>query len=290
MSVLALALILVSAGCHASWNYLAQSSRDKFAFSWAFSLVASVLYLPLALYFGLTADLSAEAWLFIAGTILLHAVYFYALNQAYTHGDLSLTYPIARGSGMMLVPILAAVALDERISFQGALAIAVILSGIFIAHMRGAPGAWLTESKRAFADRGTRYALLTGLTIACYSVWDKHGVSLSPAPFYAYFIFLSWVFLGGMDVLLHRRPALKQMCKERKREIVAAGVLAPLAYGLVLTALTFSRVSYVAPARELGIVIGAVMGIVIGGEPHGKNRIIGACLIAGGVIALALFP
>ena len=191
---------------------------------------------------------------------------------------------------MMLVPILAAVALDERISLQGALAIAVILAGIFIAHTRGGTGLWLTVSKLAFADRGTRYALLTGLTIACYSVWDKHGVSLSPAPFYAYFIFLSWLFLGGLDVLRRRRPALKQMFKERKREIVAAGILAPLAYGLVLTALTFSRVSYVAPARELGIVIGAVLGIVIGGEPHGKNRIIGACLIAGGVIALALSP
>lgn len=290
MSVLALALILVSAGCHASWNYLAQSSRDKFAFSWAFSLVASVVYLPVAIYFGLTVDLSAEAWLFIAGTILLHAVYFYALNQAYTHGDLSLTYPIARGSGMMLVPILAAVALDERISIQGALAIAVILGGIFVAHLRGATGTWLMESKRALTEPSTRYALLTGLTIACYSVWDKHGVSLSPAPFYAYFIFLSWLFLGGIDVLLHRRPALKQMYVERKREIIAAGVLAPLAYGLVLTALTFSRVSYVAPARELGVVIGTAMGIVLGGEPHGKNRLVGASLIAAGVIALALAP
>lgn len=290
MSILALALILVSAGCHASWNYLAQSSRDKFAFSWAFSLVASVLYLPVALYFGLTVTLTTEAWLFILGTILLHAVYFYALNQAYTHGDLSLTYPIARGSGMMLVPILAAIALDERISIQGALAILVILAGIFIAHQRGGVRTWLTDSKRALGDRGTRYALLTGLTIACYSVWDKHGVSLSPAPFYAYFIFLSWLLLGGIDVLLRRRPALKQMFVEHKREIVAAGVLAPLAYGLVLTALTFSRVSYVAPARELGVVIGAVMGIVIGGEPHGQNRIFGASLIAAGVIALALAP
>ena len=290
MSLLALALILVSAGCHASWNYLAQSSHDKFAFSWAFSLVASVLYLPIALYYALTVELSAEAWIFIAGTIVLHALYFYTLNQAYTHGDLSLTYPIARGSGMMLVPVLAAVALDERISIQGIIAIIAILAGIVIAHLRGTTGVWLTETRRAFNEPSTRFALLTGLTIACYSTWDKHGVSLSPAPFYTYFVFLSWLLFGGVDVLTHRRPALGHLFAKRKRAIIAAGVLAPLAYGLVLTALTFSRVSYVAPAREFGVVIGAVMGIVIGGEPHGKNRLFGASLIAAGVIALALAP
>lgn len=289
MTPLALGLVLCSALAHASWNFLTKLSEDKLVFSWCFTALASVLYLPLALVFLAAAPPPAIGWAFVWGTMLLHIVYFYLLNRAYTHSDLSLVYPVARGTGIALIPIAGAAILGEQVSFPAAAAILTILAGVLLVHARGPGKLALLGAGATLREPGTRFALATGLVIATYSVWDKRALSFVPPPVLNYAAFLAQALVAA-PLAWRRRPALAREWARRKRAIVAAAVLSPLAYLLVLVALTFSRVSYVAPAREFGIVVGTALGMLALKEPYGANRLLGAALITAGVLGLALAP
>src|SRR5579883_2868271 len=116
MTALALTLVLASAVAHATWNYLAKSSRDTFAFTWGFTTVASLVYLPIAIVVSSARPPPASALVFVAVTVALHLVYFALLNASYARADLSVVYPVARGTGIMLIPVGAAFLLGERVS------------------------------------------------------------------------------------------------------------------------------------------------------------------------------
>jgi len=287
VTVLALVLVLASALAHATWNYLAKASHDKGAFMWAFVALSSVIYLPVAGYFASASPVPPEGWIYAVGTMLLHIAYFSLLGAAYAREDLSAVYPVARGTGIVLVPLVAAVTLGERVSSAGALAIAAIVAGIVVAHIQGSGWPAIAGLARSFGSKGSRLALLTGVTIAAYSTWDKRGVSLVNPLVYIYFVFLGQA-LAGAPRALWRWTALRREIRERKGAIVAAAVLSPLAYLLVLVALTFSQVSYVAASREVGIVVGALLGATVLREPHGRNRLLGSAAIVAGIFGLAL--
>ncbi|MGH2350712.1 MAG: SMR family transporter [Chloroflexota bacterium] len=288
MTVVALGLVLSSGLAHAGWNYLLRTSGDKLVFSWCFTALASVLYLPLAAFFAIRSPVPPSGWAFILGTMALHILYFQFLNRAYTHGDLSLAYPVARGTGVALIPLGGVLLLGEQVSLPAVAAIAVILAGVLLVHTRGIRRRAL-HTIGAALEKGTVYAFATGLTIAAYSLLDKRALSVVPPPVLNYAIFLAQAMVVS-PVALRRREALRREIAERKGAIVAAAVLSPLAYLLVLAALTFSRVSYVAPAREIGIVVGALMGTFLLREPYGASRLLGSALITTGVITLALAP
>ncbi len=287
MTLLALALVLASAFAHATWNYLAKSSRDKAAFMWCFVTASSAIYLPGVVYFAVRNPVPPVGWVYAVGTMLLHVGYFTLLSAAYSHEDLSVAYPVARGTGIALVPVVATLLLGERVSPVGGLAIVAIVAGIVVAHTKGSGWQAIVGLARSFRSRGTRYAFLTGLCIAAYSTWDKQGVGLVHPVVYNYFPFLGQA-LAMAPFALARPGAIQVEVRERKWAILAAGVLSPLAYLLVLTALTFSQVSYVAASREVGIVVGAVLGTVVLKEPHGRNRLLGSAAIVLGVLGLAL--
>ncbi len=235
----ALTLILLSAAAHATWNYLYKLTPEKALFSWSFCALASLLFLPLGLGVLVTVGLPWPGPVYLAGT-MLHALYFAFLGRAYAQGDLSLTYPVARGTGVLLTPLLGALFLGESVSPVAVLGIATIVGGLLVVHGVVRPAKVLA----ALRAPGARAALATGLVIAGYSVWDKQGV----------------------------------------------GIVSPLAYLLVLVAMTVARVSYVAPAREIGIVFGTALGVVLLREPAGRLRLLGAALITLGVVILALAP
>lgn len=290
MTGVALALVLASAFAHAAWNFLTKRSRDPLVFSWAFTATAAVLYLPLAATTALVRPVPAEGWLYIGGTMAFHIAYFFLLSLAYRHGDLSLVYPVARGSGIALIPLIAVLVLGEHVSPGGATAIIAIVLGVFLVHLRGFRPSSMAALRAHVRDPGLLYALATGVIIAAYSTWDKRGVGLVAPPLYNYFVFLSQGLAAAPVVLGRGRTTLVQEWRLHQRSIIAAAVLAPLAYLLVLLALTFSRVSYIAPARELGIVFGALLGTIVLGEPYGRYRVAGSLLIVAGVFSLALAP
>jgi drug/metabolite transporter (DMT)-like permease len=285
MPIAALALVLAAAGVHATWNFLTKASADPLVFSWAFAAAAALLYLPLVLLVAPLAPVPLEGWRFVAGTVLLHLGYFVALAAAYRAGDLSLVYPVARGSGIALVPLVGALALGERVTLGGALGIAAIVAGVVSVHLGDLARFGL---RRALAAPGLRLALLTGAFIAAYSAWDKAAVALVAPPLYNYAIFAGLAVSLAPYVLLRRRAVLVGEWRERRRAVLLAAVCSPLSYLLVLFALTFSPVSYVAPAREVAVVIGALLGVAVLKEPHPGARLLGAALVAGGIALLTL--
>jgi drug/metabolite transporter (DMT)-like permease len=288
MTLLALLLLLGSAAAHSTWNYLAKASGDKTTFTWCFVALAAVIYLPVAVGVGIVQPMPPQGWLYAGGTALLHVAYFSLLGAAYARADLSVVYPVSRGTGIALVPIVAVVALGERVSAAGAAAIAVIVAGVLVAHTHGLGRAALGKTLSAVRSRGSLLALLTGLVITTYSTWDKLGVGIVNPLLYGYFVFLG-PGLFGVTRLLARRKAAAAEIRRNRRGIVAAAILAPLAYFLVLFALTFSPVSYIAPAREIGIVVGAILGATVLKEPNARYRLLGSGVIVAGIAGLALF-
>jgi drug/metabolite transporter (DMT)-like permease len=196
-------------------------------------------------------------------------------------------YPIARGTAPILVPILAALFLGERLSGPAVAGIGMVVLGTVAIHTRSLGWPSAGAIGEVLGHLGTRYALLTGLVIAAYSSLDKYGVSLVRPALYAYLLFagLSAILL---PVVLRRRSELIREWKLRRGSIVVVGLLAPTSYGLVLLALTLAPVSYVAAAREISVVLAAILGAMVLHEGYGRQRLLGSTAIAAGLMLLVL--
>jgi drug/metabolite transporter (DMT)-like permease len=285
MTGLAVALVLSSAVIHATWNYFAKRVGGGATFIWLISVCNAVIYAPLAIFMfvrtGTTLSLPQIAYM--GGSALLHVTYFTLLSRGYRAGDLSVVYPLARGTGPMLSTVAAIVLLGERptpVALAGAVMIGL---GVFI--LTGDP----RKFRESGASKGIMYALLTGCVIAGYTIWDKQGVSvlLIPPLLYDWTGNLLRIVLLTPHALRHR-DELRLHCFTHLKQAILVGTLSPLSYILVLTALTFSPVSYVAPAREISILIGAALGARLLSEGDTVRRLAAASVMVVGVVALAL--
>ena len=289
MTGFAITLVLISAVAHSTWNLLVRRAATPELFTWWMAMAVTVLGAPIAAYVLITDPPDATGWAFVGGTIVLHTGYFTFLGRAYRTGDLSTVYPVARGLGIALIPAVAFLAIGESVSWPAGLGIALIIAGIFaVASGRQRAGASWQGLVRT---PGLVYALLTGLTIAGYSVVDKQGVKhVYPL---LYVILLTTGGGTGMLLTLRRqysRAAFENELRRHWRAIVIAGVLQTAAYGLVLFALRVSPVSYVGPFREVGVVFGVIMGAAVLKERVTRLRLAGAAVIACGAVAIALAP
>jgi len=285
VSSFALALVLGAAVLHATWNLLAKRAVADVPFLWLAYLVGAVFFAPFAIGILVIAHpvLGWPAFVFVAVASCLQILYFATLTAGYRAGDLSLVYPIARASGPLLATIGAILIFDERptpLAIAGALA---IVGGALV--LTGDP----RTLRASGAGRAVGFALATGVVIGTYTLWDKTAVSavLIPPLFY------DWATVTGQSLLiapiaLRRGQELRETWARRRGAVLGVGILSRLAYILVLTALVVSPVSYVAPAREVGILIGAFLGARVLAEGHGTRRGIGAAAMVLGIIALAL--
>lgn len=288
MHGLALAIVLAAAFLHAGWNFLLKKSRRKIVFIWWFLLVALVLYFPMVLYFWPRAFISPLGWKCLAGTGILHVLYFWFMAGAYERGDLSLVYPLSRGSGPLLVPFLAVVVIHEKLSLLGILGIALIVLGIYAIHLPSFSAQSFLVPFRALRGGASLWALCTGGTIAAYSLVDKVGVSVIYPPLYNYLMLACvWLILSPY-VLARERKWLNKEWVTNKKTILAVGFLVLFTYSMVLFAMRMSKVSYVVAVREVSIVFSAYYGIIWLGEQHGRQKIVGAILIALGVVSIGL--
>ena len=290
MSELALGIVLTAALLHAGWNYLTKKSERKIVFIWWFLLVAIILYFPMFLYFWPRTTISSSGWVFVFATGLLHALYFWFMGGAYERGDLSLVYPLSRGSGPLFVPFLAVGLIHEQLSFFGILGIALVVIGIYVIHLRSFSGQSFLEPFRAVRGSASIWAICTGGTIAAYSLVDKVGVSLVYPPVYIYLMLaISW-FLLSIYVFTKERTSLKREWQINKGPILINGFFVLFTYMMILFALRISKVSYVVAVREVSIVFSTILGIVWLREKHGRQKLVGAVLIALGVVFIGLSP
>jgi drug/metabolite transporter (DMT)-like permease len=285
MTTFALLLILAAAFIHAGWNYLLKRSGGGTAFVWLFAVLSALIYAPIvaAVIWWVRPEFGWGHYGLMAASALLHTAYYMLLDRGYRSGDLSVVYPLARGSGPLITMLGAVLLLQER---PGALAVVGAL-------LIGCGAVALTGDPRKLRESGNfhavGFALLTGCMIASYTLVDKLAVSAWLIPP----LVQDWATNVGRVVLmaplaLKARTELAPTWRRAKKEILGVALLCPLSYLLVLSAMVFTPVSYVAPAREISILIAALMGTQLLAERDGRRRLTAGAAMVAGVVCLAV--
>jgi drug/metabolite transporter (DMT)-like permease len=299
MSALPLTLVLVAAVIHASWNLLAKRVGGDVRFVLMLQVMVAVLWAPVGLWFAWheAPDYGSLQWGLLSASGALHMVYFSSLLRGYRLGDLSVVYPLARGTGPLLTALGANVLLGEPLGWVGGMGVVGVALGIFL--IAGGPASWRrfrrgagTPADMARLRNGVSYGLLTGVFIAAYTVVDGYAVNragISP---------VSVDYLGNVVRLpltaawlffMRRGEALPlpQYWRNHYKSGLAIAALSPIAYVLVLYAARLAPLSHVAPAREVSMLCAALFGGTLLRERDAGLRLVGAASIAAGVIALA---
>jgi drug/metabolite transporter (DMT)-like permease len=306
MSLASLGLLLGAAVLHAAVNALMKRARDKLAFTWWMLGASCVLCAPLLLSVnspddstnwprvGINLPHDATGWQLVAASGLLEAVYFVSLSRAYSLGDLSLVYPIARGSAPLFIAAWAGLFLFERPTAGGVCGILIIVVAIYLINLTSL-SAW-KRPLSGLKEPALRWALLTGVLISAYFIVDKVGTKhVDPVAYVVLIMAVAWLALSVLWLHPDRRRALL-------REIGAgeeAGPSRPVlrvflgaafgtgAYMLVLRVLRDGSASYIGAVREISVVIGAWIGVYYFGERGGGVRILASVLFVIGILMIA---
>lgn len=283
----ALVLILVAAFTHATWNYAAKRSGGGLPFVWLTGLVSFAFYVPaVAAYIRWQQPtLPGVAFFVFVGSGVIKTAYALLLQRGYRHGDFSLIYPLARGTGPLLSTIAAIAIFGERPSPLALAGGAVIIASIF--HLTG--GANLLNADRAHLRQGLIYGFTCGCCIAAYTVWDQRAVSHLGLPPILYDCGTQVVMCCILTPFAWpRRAEAARAWREHRGKVLTVALLGPLGYILILYAMSFTPVSYIAPAREVSILIGTIFGARLLKESDSGRRLLAAAGMVAGVIALAL--
>ncbi len=284
MPLASLCAVLLAALCHAIWNLEAKRAANSRHFVWLYSAVSLLLWAPAVTYALLQAHLpyGLLQYLALGGTAVLHLLYSQSLQAGYRVADLSLVYPVARGSGPLLSFAGAAMLLGER---PGPLALAgllLIIAGIVLI-------ADLHHSFRRGALPGLTWGALTGACIAGYTLNDGWAVKvLGISPFLIDFAGNSFRVMVLSRQALRERSAVVREWRAYRRPVMTVATLGPLGYLLVLFAMRRAPISHVAPTRELATLVGTWFGARLLGERAAAQRLAGALCIVAGVVSLAL--
>ncbi len=270
-------LVLLAAVMHASWNTLVKRSQDRLAelsIVNFFSAVVAALALP---FVGLP---NPASWWFILASIIIHTGYYYMLIQAYRFGDLSHVYPLARGVSPLVIAFFSAILVGEKLNVVQVAAVVLISASVGSLALQGR---W--SGSRDI--RSVAFAIGTGFTIGAYTLADGMGVRASgnPPAYIAWLFVLDCIPLIVTAVVL-RRGKLRPILRAQWRTGALGGVLALGAYGLVIWALSLGMMASVAALRETSVVMAALLGTFLLGEPFGKLRLLAAIGVATGVIVL----
>jgi len=278
-------LVLIAAFCHSTWNLLAKRAAHSRHLIWFSSVGNAILFLPLALWIVQQSysALGPKAAIFLLLTGILHVCYTESLQRGYRAGDLSLVYPLARGTGPLLSFFGAILVLGERPSWLAAAGALMVSSGILV--LSGGASAWRRKDARA----GLFWGILTGFIISSYTLTDGYSVKvllLSPVLVdYSGNLFRTVVLSARA---WRERATIPGEYRQYWREALGISVLTPTGYILVLFAMQLAPVSHVAPVREMSMMIGAYFGTRLLSEGHATRRMIGSAMIASGVAGLAL--
>ena len=277
MPLAVLPLVLVAAIAHAGWNALLKGSENPLALATRAVTIGAAISFPIVASIWLAQGRPALPPLgfllaFISGGLEL--VYFIFLSAAYQRGELSVVYPIARGTAPLLAVLVGLVLLGERLAGAAFVGIVFLLLGIWAVRRPVPAGSALIP------------ALLTGVMIAAYTSVDRIGVRLGPPWLYGW---LLWFFEAGFLLLYTRlRAAVGFRLGEDLGRSVIVGILMTGAYFLILFALSLATLAIVAPLRESAIVLVTAWGIWRLGERRGARlRLVGALAIVCGIALLA---
>lgn len=292
MTPTAFALIVLAGLIHAGWNIVAKHAAGDARFAFFTAAIMMLLWAPLGVWLGwnVVPGWGRTEWALVVASGVLHVFYYVILLRGYRRADLTVVYPLARGSGPLLSSLVAIVFLGERISALGAAGIAGVVLGVFL--IAGGPGllrAARDPAARARVHAGMGYGVATGAFIAAYTLVDGYAVRwllLSPilVDYMGNFV---RVLLLAPNVLRDRATAWA-LWQRQWRHALAVAAFSPVAYVLVLYAMQQAPLSHVAPAREVSMLFAALFGGHLLGEGDRGVRVAGALCIAAGVAALGL--
>lgn len=273
MTLAVLGLVLVAAITHALWNTWLKVSEDRLV---ALALLAAgwgIVGLSALLFVG---SFHEDAWPYLLVSTIVHTIYSLTLIRAYSLGDLSVTYPIARGTGPLVVAIVSTVYLGDSLGAVGFLAVILIVIGVI----------WLgiPRSTRSYAS--VLFSLLTGILIGAYTLLDGLGGRLAGSPHaYAALLFL----LTSIPILvfagLARRDELSSLARPMWLKGVTAGVLSAAAYWVVVWAMSVAPMGLVAAVRESSVVFAALLGAFLLRE---RVRWVAVVLVLAGIVLTSL--
>lgn len=280
-----LLLVVFSGFLHACWNYLAKTIPGGATFVWLLAVVMSVILLPGVLIyvavFGF--DWTASNAVILFGSDLLHLFYFLVLQQGYSTSDLSVVYPLARGSGPVFATFGAVLFLGETLTIRSLAGLATVVAGVLLV-------AGIAQRSGDIKKRraGIFYGVATGLLIAGYTVWDGFAVkSRALAPILIEYASHPMRVAILLPVAWKNRAGVRALWAGHRRKILAIGAISPFAFILVLYAMKTAPVHYVAPMREISIVFGVIFGAKLLTEENFRPRLIGSLLILTGIVLLS---
>lgn len=273
--VLATVLALAAACLHATWNLILKRAphEDRDLTSWGLFLFGALLVTPPMIAMG-GPGLDVLPWLVLSG--LVHMAYITGLVGAYRHGDFSLAYPLARGGGALVAAVGGSILLGDVLSPPAWVAVAVVAGGL------------LSLVGPGVSRPTVRDALLTAMAIGSYTIIDAHASRLATSGL-AYGLATTTAAAVGVSInflVRGRGPALVAAFPEAWRSWAVAGGCSAVAYALVVVALRYAPVGYVAMLRESSVVLGAAAGWLILKEPLGGKRLVSSLVILLGLLGL----
>jgi drug/metabolite transporter (DMT)-like permease len=273
-----LPLVLLAAVFHAAWNALLKASENPLSLATRALTWGTVVALPpVAAVWLLTGrpGLPLAGWLLALASAFLELIYFITLSTAYRRGELSVVYPIARGSAPLLAVLVGLLLLGERLHAVALLGVIVVLGGIWAVRRPAAAGSALWP------------ALLTGVMIAAYTSLDRIGVRLGSPWLYGWLLWLFGAILLNTYTTVRRVPGSR--ITDEPEVSVTVGVLMTAAYFMILFALSVAPLAIIAPLRESAIVLVTAWGIWRLGERRGAwIRVAGALAIVAGIALLTI--
>jgi drug/metabolite transporter (DMT)-like permease len=280
-----LLLVAVAAVAHATWNLTIKAAGTSGTrFLWLTFVVATIVVAPFGIVsLAQVGGRMPELLLLALGSGILQIAYFLSLQRGYRMGDVSIVYPMARGSGPLLAVVFAIILFHEHPGVPGLVGAGVVVAGVVVIGVAGGRGRF--RANRA----GILYGLLVGVVIAAYTLWDANAVVNEKLPPLGYFWITILVQLVAFAPFALRQPRnTLALARQHWAAALVVGILSPLAYVLILFAFTLAPVALVAPAREVSVVLVALGGWLLFKEPHPAQRIIGAVVVLGGVALLTL--
>ncbi|HEY8973370.1 MAG TPA: DMT family transporter [Burkholderiaceae bacterium] len=292
MPVSALAMVIIAALLHAFWNIVAKKTGGNRHFVLMGGLLLALIWAPAGLWLGWSEvpRWGWKQWAFVGGSGFLHLAYFKVLLKGYRVSDLTVVYPVARGTGPLISSMLAVAVMGEALTVHGVLGVLGVCAGVFI--IAGGPSmlrASHDPGQRARMRAGLLWGAATGVLIAGYTVLDGYSVKvllLSPVILDYFGNLVRLPFM--LPTLLRDPSGFVDAWRRYKWHAVVLGGVSPLAYVLVLYAVRVAPLSHVAPAREISMLFAALIGGRMLGEGHRGQRVLGALLMAGGVVLLAV--
>lgn len=300
MSPLAIILLVISAFMHAAWNLRGKRENPTAAFFAAAALGGALMLSPIFLFFHeRLAVLPGDVWARLAASGLCLAVYYIGLAAAYRLGDMSLAYPLARSSPLIVVTIVALVlGRGHEISPPALIGIVMVVGGCFLLPMARFSDLRLSN----YLNACSAMALLAAFATAGYSIVDDEALrrmrELPGGPFTPVTAAMLYMVLEAaaaavwlglfVAVLPRRRGEWRALGRPALQRAAGVGVMIYLTYGLVLLSMAFvSNVSYVVAFRQLSIPIGATLGIMVLREPCPPPKIVGLAVLVAGLILVA---